>query len=215
MAVTEEAASRTDVVYDLTGTLLEACSCNVLCPCWIGEDPDGGSCNGLITYHFDAGVINGVDVSGRTLAGVALIPGNVLAGGWKVAFFIDDEATDEQMQAILDAYTGKLGGPLADMAPLIGEVLAVEKAKISYTVVGGVGHISIADVVSAEMEPYRSATGEITTLRDSIFSTVPGSPAWVGKASHHKVDLPQFGMQWSYEGRNAIQAEYRITHTTG
>jgi hypothetical protein len=24
----------TDVVYDLEGTLLEACSCGVLCPCW-------------------------------------------------------------------------------------------------------------------------------------------------------------------------------------
>src|SRR5439155_537558 len=119
MAVTEEVPARTAVVYDLTGTLLEACSCNVLCPCWIGEDPDGGKCNGLIAWHLDAGTINGVDVSGCTLAGVALIPGNVLQGGWKVAFFLNDDATDEQMQAILDAYTGKLGGPLADMAPLI------------------------------------------------------------------------------------------------
>ena len=93
MAVTEEVPARTDVVYDLTGTLLEACSCNVLCPCWIGEDPDGGKCNGLIAWHLDEGTINGVDVSGCTLAGAALIPGNVLQGGWKVAFFLNDDAT--------------------------------------------------------------------------------------------------------------------------
>ena len=39
MAATTDA---TQVVYELEGTLLEACSCGVLCPCWIGEDPDGG-----------------------------------------------------------------------------------------------------------------------------------------------------------------------------
>ncbi len=33
------------VVYDLEGTLLEACSCGMLCPCWVGADPDGGECN--------------------------------------------------------------------------------------------------------------------------------------------------------------------------
>jgi hypothetical protein len=38
-------ADATKVVYELEGTLLEACSCGVLCPCWIGEDPDGGACD--------------------------------------------------------------------------------------------------------------------------------------------------------------------------
>jgi hypothetical protein len=38
-------ADATEVVYELEGTLLEACSCGVLCPCWIGEDPDGGACD--------------------------------------------------------------------------------------------------------------------------------------------------------------------------
>ena len=26
--------------YRLEGDLLEVCDCKVLCPCWIGEDPD-------------------------------------------------------------------------------------------------------------------------------------------------------------------------------
>ena len=40
MTTTEPAAVATTVVYDLEGTLLEACSCGVLCPCWVGADPD-------------------------------------------------------------------------------------------------------------------------------------------------------------------------------
>ena len=33
------------------------------------------------------------------------------------------------------------------------------------------------------MEPYRGPTGEPTRLVDTIFSTIPGSPAYVSKAS--------------------------------
>ena len=39
--------------YALEGTLLEACNCNVLCPCRIGEDPDNGTCDSVIAYHID------------------------------------------------------------------------------------------------------------------------------------------------------------------
>jgi len=28
------------MAYNLKGRLLEVCNCRVLCPCWIGEDPD-------------------------------------------------------------------------------------------------------------------------------------------------------------------------------
>jgi hypothetical protein len=214
MAMTEELQTAKGVVYDLQGTLLEACSCGVLCPCWIGEDPDGGSCDAFIAYHFDAGTVNGVDVSGLNLVNVVFIPGNVLTpASWKIVMFVDQRATDEQMQALLDAYGGKLGGPLADLAGLVGEVLDVRRADIAHEINDGAGTLRVGDILSASMEPYKGADGTTTSLRDSLFSTVPGSPAYVSKASHHMVNLPEFGMVWSFEGRNAIQSDYRITFT--
>ena len=64
------------------------------------------------------------------------------------------------------------------------------------------------------MEPFRSPDGQtITTPRDSMFSTVPGSPAYVARTHHHTVNRPQHGMVSSFEGRNAIQSDYHITHT--
>lgn len=212
MAKTKEALATTQAIYSLTGTLLEACSCGTLCPCWIGEDPDQGDCKSFVAYHFESGQIKGLDVSGLTFAAVAHIPGNVLEGDWKIVAFVDEKATEEQRQAILDAFTGKLGGPLADMAGLIGEVLGVEVAPITHEVRGGHGTLRIPGVIHAEMEPYRSPDGTVTTLRDSIFSTVPGSAAWVGKAQTHKVTLPKYGFEWEYEGKNAIQAEWKMEH---
>ena len=200
-------------VYQFEGTLLEACNCDVLCPCWIGEDPDNGTCSSVVAYHLDSGAIRGVDVSGLTLANVVFIPGNVLAGNWKAFLYVDERATDEQLQALVDAFSGKLGGPLADLAQLIGEQLGVVRAPISHEVVEGRGMLRVGDdTVVAEMEPYRGADGSITTLQNSIFSTVPGSPAWVGKAARFAVNMPDQGWVYEFTGRNAIQSEWKIDY---
>jgi hypothetical protein len=212
MTQIQETIPRADAVYSLQGTLIEACSCNVLCPCWIGEDPDLGECFAIVAYHIDAGQVTGLDVSGRSLVMITHIPGNVLAGNWEMVVLVDDQTSPEQRDALVKAFSGQLGGPMADFAQLIGTVRGVESVPIRHQVRGGVGTLEIPGVVEAQMEPYRSPTGDVTTLRDSIFSTIPGTPAWVSKASRHRVSLPQYGMSWEYEGRNAIQADWRMEH---
>jgi hypothetical protein len=212
MTTTEEQLRATGEVYSFTGTLIEACSCNVLCPCWVGEDPDLGDCRGLLSFHVDTGRIRGLDVSDLTVVLAAYIPGNVLAGNWEVVVLIDERGTPEQRDALLAAFSGQLGGPIADWAGLIGTVKGVEYVPISHRVEGGVGTLAIDGVLQAEMEPYRSAAGNVTTLRESIFSTVPGSPAWVSKASKNKVELEQYGLSWEFEGRNAIQSDWKMEH---
>jgi hypothetical protein len=199
--------------YQLEGTLLEACSCEVLCPCWIGEDPDHGICQSFNAYHFDRGTIARVDVSGLSFVAVCHIPGNVLTpGSWRIVMYIDERASDEQLEAIRSAFAGELGGPLADLAGLVGEVAAVERAPIVHETRGGKGALKIGDFVSAEMQPYTGPDGTTTTLRDSIFSTVPGSPAYVAKADHLRAELPEYGFVWSYEGSNAIQSDWKLVH---
>jgi len=98
----------------------------------------------------------------------------------------------------------------ADTLAVLFSVLAL--LALSPTVVDGKGTLRIAGVVEAEMAPFTGPGGTVTTLRDSIFSTVPGSPAYVGKASKNRVTLPQHNMVWEYEGRNAIQSDYRMEY---
>lgn len=199
--------------YDFEGTLLEACSCKVLCPCWIGEDPDGGSCDAFNAYHFDRGTIRGIDVSGLSCVRVVRIPGNVLTpNSWKQVLLIDETASDEQLQAIVDAFEGRLGGPLADLAGLVAETVAVERAAVTHEIRDGAGVLEVGHLVSSTMRPFKGPDGRTTTLRDSLFSTVPGSPAYVAVAETHKVNLPEFGMVWEFEHRNAIQAEWKLVH---
>ncbi|TML49531.1 MAG: DUF1326 domain-containing protein [Actinobacteria bacterium] len=211
-AATAQPASGT-AVYSLRGTLIEACSCNVNCPCWIGEDPDLGECFAIVAYGIERGQIGEIDVSGLNLVLICHIPGNVLDGNWEIVALVDERGTQEQRDALVSAFTGKLSGPLGDLwEALIGEVKGVEFVPISHEVAGGSGTLQVPDLVETAMEPYRGPDGSVTTLQNSVFSTVPGSPAWIAKASINRVNLPQYGMSWEYEGRNAIQSDWNMEH---
>jgi hypothetical protein len=198
------------VAYHLEGRLLEVCNCRVLCPCWIGEDPDNGTCDTIVSWHFDKGTIEGVDVAGTTIAVVAHVPGNILKGNWRAAVYVGDDATKQQEEALLKVYTGKLGGPVADLVKLIGEVVSVERVPITFDVHGGKGTIKIGETAYAELEPYQGATGGATTLSDTIFSTVPGAPVFVGKSPRYRSKQKALGIDLDIKGYNALQSVFKF-----
>jgi hypothetical protein len=196
------------MAYHLEGRLLEVCNCRVLCPCWIGEDPDYGTCDTIVAWHFDKGAINGVDVAGHTIAMIAHIPGNILQGNWTAAVYLDDRVSPQQEQAILGVYTGQLGGPVAELAKLVGKVVGVEKVPIQFDVEGGRGTLKIGEAGYAELEPYRNASGATTTLADTVFSTVPGAPVYVGKSPRYRSKQAQVGIDLDMSGHNALQSTF-------
>ncbi|MEQ8356343.1 MAG: DUF1326 domain-containing protein [Kiloniellaceae bacterium] len=196
--------------YNLKGDLLEVCNCNVLCPCWIGEDPDEGYCQSTLAYRFSSGEIDGIDVSGLVAAGQVHIPGNVLAGNWKRQLFISDSASEQQMDAIVSVLTGKKGGPLADLAQLIGEELEPQQAEITFELNEGKGRLKVGDSLEAVMEPYKGPTGKVTTLNESIFTTIPGAPAYVSKAEVFRMRNDAIGADVNLKDHNAIQGSFQF-----
>jgi hypothetical protein len=156
-------------------------------------------------------------VSGLSLVGVAHIPGNVLEGNWRQVVYVDDAASEEQSEALLAAFSGQLGGPLADLAELVGERVAIERASIKHELSGGAGKLTVGtngdSKVYAEMHPYVGPDGSTTTLNNSVFSTVPGSPAYVAVADSQKIDIPEHGYQWAYEKKNAIQSDWKLDYS--
>jgi hypothetical protein len=199
------------VAYNLEGDLLEVCDCKVLCPCWIGEDADNGTCDAIVAWHMQKGTIEGTDVAGLTMCCVGHIPGNVLEGNWRVALFVDDRATRQQEQALTDVWTGKLGGPIADFGKLIGEVVAIQRAPITFEIAEGKGTLKIGTLAEAVMAPYMGPGDRVTTLNDSVFSTIPGSPAYVSKASKYQRRTSSLGLKdVDLQDHNAIQGKFRF-----
>src|SRR5205814_6454551 len=122
------------------------------------------------------------------------VPGNILEGNWRAAVYLDNKVSPQQEEAILKVYTGKLGGPVGELVKLIGEVVSVEKVPIMFDVQGGKGTIKLGDAGYAELEPYKSAPGPTTTLTDTVFSTVPGAPGFVGRSRRYRPKKDKLGI---------------------
>jgi len=123
--------------------------------------------------------------------------------------YLDDKASAAQEAALLGVYTGQKGGPVADLAKLVGKVVSVQKVPITFTVQGGHGTIKVGDAGFAELEPYKSASGATTTLTDTVFSTVPGAPVFVGKAKEYRSkNHAGLGRDIDLKGHNALQSTF-------
>jgi hypothetical protein len=198
------------MAYTLEGRLLEVCTCKTLCPCWVGEDPDGSTCEGTLCWHFDKGSIDGVKVAGLSFALLCHIPGNILQGNWRVVAYVDEKASKEQEAAILGVYTGQKGGPVAELAKLVGSVAAVERVPIRFEVNEGKGILELGPYVSAKLQPFKGAGNRPTTLSDTVFTTIPGSPAYVGKADEYRAKEPRLDLSVNLKGYNAVQGSFRF-----
>ena len=82
---------------------------------------------------------------------------------------------------------------------------------ITFTVDGGKGKLKIGTRVEAEMAPFMGATGNPTTLAETVFSTIPGSPVFASKASQFTKDGSGHGIpSVDLEGHNALQGHFRF-----
>ncbi|PKB81497.1 MAG: hypothetical protein BZY88_06145, partial [SAR202 cluster bacterium Io17-Chloro-G9] len=57
---------------------------------------------------------------------------------------------------------------------------------------------------------YKGATGKESALYDTIFTTVPGAPAYVGKASNYRANVPALNVNINLKDHNAVSGPFRF-----
>ncbi len=168
-----------DAKWKVAGTYFEACSCNAACPCVFTGPPTDGECNALVAWHVDQGSFDGTRLDGLNAALFVHTPGHMLQTKWKVALYVDQKANDKQRDALTKIFSGQAGGHLANLAPLIGEVLGVKSVAIDYRANGKQRSLTIPQVAQMEIEALVGQGGQDVTLSNIPFTAVPGFPAVV------------------------------------
>jgi hypothetical protein len=73
---------------------------------------------------------------------------------------------------------------------------------------GGKGTLKVGEVSHAELEPYKGPDGSTTVLSNTIFSTVPGAPVFVGRATRYRSKHAALGHDLDMIGHNALQSTF-------
>lgn len=201
------------MAWRITGTYFENCSCNMVCPCGTSGftmPADYERCRVVLAFHVDSGVVDGVDVSGLSVAVVADTPQEMLSGNWRVGLFVDAAASTPQAENLAAVFSGQIGGPMAALAPLIGEMLGMEKAPIHYQDDGRRHSVRIGNAVDIEIEdfvPPQSTTGEVSKITGVYHPA--NSTLTIAKATRSQVTA--FGLEFSNVGKNGHAAPFSWT----
>ena len=197
------------MAWNISGHYFENCTCDVLCPCSaslsMGADYD--RCNVVLAFHVDEGEIEGVDVSGLTLAAVADTPKFMHEGNWRLGVLVDEAATDEQAAKLGAVFGGELGGPMADLAPLVSEQLGVEKVAMEFESGDGHHRLRMGDLGAIEVDdvvPFGVETGEPVKLTDAFHPA--SSTLIVGKAGNSS--LSAFGLDLALAGQSGFSSAF-------
>lgn len=189
--------------WNLRGSYVETCSCELMCPCNTSFDHGATYDFCRVTLAFDVreGQVEGVDIGGRKVVMIADAPKVMTEGNWRVGVFVDDQASDEQLEKLVGVFSGALGGPMAGLAPLIGEMLGVERAAIEVADDGLRHSVRVGDAIDVEIEdivPFGVETGEPVRF-NGMFHPV-GSDLTMAEAKRTRISA--FGI--SYDGKTGL-----------
>jgi len=195
------------MAWHLKGSYVETCSCELMCPCNLSFDHGAtyDYCRVTLVFNIREGEVDGTDIGGLKVAIIGDSPKVMTEGNWRVGLCIDANATDEQAQLLTAVMAGQKGGPMEAIAPLVGEMLGVERVQFEI-VEGGLTHsVRIGDAVDFEVKdivPFGIQTGQPVRLV-GVFYPI-SSELTVAEATRSSINA--FGIE--YQGRTGLSSPF-------
>ncbi len=160
------------MAWRIVGTYWSPCSCNVGCPCTLGEmEADQGWCSGTLAFDIRSGNVDGMDVSGIRVAVAVDWPGGMLSGNGTGRLYFDPSASQQQRAALEAVLTGQRGGVFEALTAVVSKVLPSKEAAIKIQRGDEETRITVGNFGELVVKPLRGPTGALTKLLN-------GAAAW-------------------------------------
>lgn len=194
---TTETPTRTD--YRVKAQSVEACSCQHGCNCQFGGFPNEGICEFIVGYEVTDGHFGDVDLDGLRAVVAAKYPKAIHEGNGYVVLFVDESASQEQVNAFATIVSGQAGGmPWEALAGTISRFEGPIRMPIEMKIDGQRAHVRIPGAIELETTPLRDpVTGE----EKEVHITYPkGGFFWndgnVVTTETMRVDYGEMRMEW-------------------
>jgi hypothetical protein len=198
------------MAWHLEGTYFENCSCDMVCPCTtsgLSRPADQERCRVVLAFHVTRGEVDGVDVGDKTVVVVADTPQLMSEGNWRVGMIMDAAASAEQAEKLGAVFGGQAGGPMAMLAPFIGETLGMESAPIDYVDDDRRHSLQVGDLIDIEIEDFvapGNPSGEVERLTGMFHPA--NSTLTIAKATRSQVNV--FGLEFANGDKNGHSAPF-------
>lgn len=198
--------------WNIDGEVILSCNCDLFCPCVVSlgrARPSQGYCQSWWGIRIERGECEGEKLDGLCLGILLDVPGRMGEGGWTVALYVDDRASDKAFEHLQTIFTGKAGGSLGILSMLVANVLGAERAALSFDQTDTGWHMvatsksdkKIADCAINRLQGQRE--GEEVRVVNSQYWVAPDVTVAVGGKSRVRA----FGRVWDFSGQSAEYAK--------
>jgi hypothetical protein len=163
------------MAYRVSGTYLESCNCDAICPCrridtMAGGRSTHGTCEGALSWAIAQGEADGVDLSRLNVVLGTRYSDDEESSPWTFRVFVDERSDEAQQAALGQLFSGVLGGSALDHFPWAwkeSNPVGIEAAKIEIDHTPGRGWFRVGEAVSVRVsKPYDG--------RETVTCVIPG-----------------------------------------
>ncbi len=183
--------------WSIEASYLDACCCAPSCPCLFGSAPTLGYCEGVTLIDIDEAHFGGVGLDGvKVLA--------VYRGGTWIKFYVDDTATAEQTEAVVEFL------PTFEGFFAVENVVEVENVPISVERTERTIKVSTPNT-TAHIEMMVGKNGEAIKIANLPGPTFP-APPYIDHTQYKTILLQHTSDDQSYEytGTNGFTARIDV-----
>lgn len=162
--------------------------------------PTEGYCQAWFGFRIDKGKVGRADLSGLNASLLVDIPGLMSRGNYTLAGYIDERASDEAYDGLVEILSGQAGGSTGLFALLVSDILGFQRAPIDYVTDGRKRRLQVGKEILGEVEPIPGKDpSKPVMIRNSEYW--PGPDITVAQANKGRVHA--FGRVWNFGGRSA------------
>ncbi len=195
--------------WHIAGDWFDVCRCDIPCPCEFAQAPTDNWCQGVLAWHIREGHYGDITLDGLSVVALGFFEGNLWAGETKASLglFFDEQADEQQREALQVIFGGQAGGFPGQFAEFIGEVRGVEVVPIEFEVADDLAYwraeipgkvVASAEALTGPMTP----PGQRVQLLNPPGSEVgPGQIATWGRATANRAE--GFGWNFEWDGKSS------------
>jgi hypothetical protein len=188
----------TDTAWRISGTYLEVCNCDPICPCRRIDGVAGGrstygTCTGALSWRITEGAIGGLDMASLCVV--------------LVVWYSDERARDGQRAVLADVFAGRLGGTPLSQFPWAfkpSNRLAVVPSRIEIDHTPGRGWFRAGGAVEVRIRgPFET--------QSPVSCIIPGHDRSGREVVPELLDAHDGHFEFRYAGRCGYEATFDYT----
>jgi hypothetical protein len=202
------------VSWHVSGTYLESCNCDAICPCRRINGVKGGRsthgiCEGALSWRIVDGESDGLDLSGLNVALADRYDDDEEGSPWTWILYLDERGSPEQHRALEQIWTGRVAGeqlehfPWAWKASNLG---AVKPAAIEIDHTPRRGWFRVRDVLSVRILGLYEGDETVTCV-------IPGHHQPGEEVIAAELSVDDGPLQFEFSGVCGFQADFEYRST--